>query len=177
LEQPFAGKVNLFLDQVDFYGGGGLEITEEMQLSIAAQASLLIVNSDAWYKTLRTVVIYPSAFKSKQANHEGFVVHEKDEVRLGESWTHGPVILSWAHSQQGAINAFDGHNVVLHEFAHQLDGLSGATNAVPRLRKGHSFAEWEVFFEKPTQLTDEFPEVYAQLSKLLAVDPARWGGE
>lgn len=143
LSDAFAGKVNLFLDQVDFVGGGDLEITDEMKLSIAAQACVLIANSDAWYTSLRTVIVYPSAFKSRQARHEGFVVRESEEVRSGESWTHGPVILSWAHSRQGGLNEFDGHNVVLHEFAHQLDALSGATNAVPLLGKGQSFVEWE----------------------------------
>lgn len=213
LSAQFAGKVNLFCDQVDFLGGGGLEITEKMELSIAAQACLLIVNSDAWYKTLRTVIIYPSAFKSKQASHEGYVVHERREVRLGESWTHGPVILSWAHAKQGAANAIDGQNVVLHEFAHQLDGLSGTTNAVPILRKGQRFAVWEkvilqaydahvkdvergrktvmdaygaqnheeffavaieVFFEKPEKFQNDMPQVYAQLSELLGIDPISW---
>ncbi|WP_120499594.1 zinc-dependent peptidase [Roseovarius sp. EL26] len=140
------GKMNLFLHQVDFYGCDGLEITEEMQLSIAAQACLLVVNSDRWYKNLSTILIYPGAFKSRQRAHSGFVVTEKEIVRSGESWTRGPVVLSWAHSKQGAMNDRDGHNVVLHEFAHQIDDLSGHTNGVPILSKGQSFAEWERVF-------------------------------
>jgi len=146
LNDRFAGKVNLFLDQVDFYGGQDLEVTKEMELSIAAQACLLIANSDAWYDTLRTVIVYPSAFKSRNASYDGAILREGTDVRLGESWARGPVVLSWTHAQQGGINEFDGQNVVLHEFAHQLDGLSGATNAVPLLRKGQSFAEWERVF-------------------------------
>ena len=213
LHAPLEGKINLFFDQVDMYGCDGLELTDEMMLSIAGQACLLIVNTDAWYKNLRTVLVYPGAFKSVQAEQDGFVSREREVIRLGESWSRGPVILSWAHSEQGAANDADGHNVVLHEFAHQLDDLSGATNGVPILNKRQSYATWErvflaaydrhlkkvrrgrktvldaygaqnhqeflavaveAFFEKPTQLVDDEPALYQQLSTLLQLDPATW---
>jgi len=73
-------------------------------------------------------------------------VTEQEIIRTGESWDRGPVILSWAHSQQGAANDHDGHNVVFHEFAHQLDDLSGGTNGVPVLARDQSYAEWERVF-------------------------------
>ncbi|NSX56517.1 zinc-dependent peptidase [Parasulfitobacter algicola] len=146
LRYTLEGKINVFLDQVDFYGCDGLDVTEEMELSIAAQACLLIMNSDAWYKHLRTNLIYPGAFKSQQASHSGYIITEHETVRLGESWSYGPVVLSWAHSEQGAINHEDGQNVVLHEFAHQIDQLSGHTDGAPILRKGQSFADWERVF-------------------------------
>ncbi|WP_338550419.1 zinc-dependent peptidase [Roseovarius phycicola] len=213
MQTRLEGKMNLFLDQVEFIGCNGLDVTEEMELSIAAQACLLVLNTDAWYDHLRTILIYPGAFKSKTREHDGYVVRESEVVRSGESWQYGPVILSWAHSKQGALNTEDGHNVVLHEFAHQLDGLSGHTDGAPLLANGQSFAEWErvfttgyerhvkkteaghktvlspyaatnheeffavaveVFFEKATQLQSEEPEVYAQLSELLQLDPATW---
>lgn len=148
LHSKLQGKIRLFLHQVDFVGCNGLEITEEMRLSIAAQACLLVVNSDAWYTNLRTILVYPNAFKSKTATHDGFVVHETETVRLGESWAQGPVILSWKHAKLGAANDRDGHNLVLHEFAHQLDDLSGQTNGVPVLTKHQSFTEWESVFVK-----------------------------
>ncbi|MCK0094189.1 zinc-dependent peptidase [Yoonia sp. F2084L] len=146
LRARFEGKINLFLDQLDFIGCDELTVTDAMRLSIAAQACLVIVNSDAWYKNLRTILIYPGAFKSRTTTHDGYVVREEEVVRLGESWSRGPVILSWHHSQQGAAVEDDGKNVVLHEFAHQLDDLSGQTNGVPLFRKGQSFAEWERVF-------------------------------
>ena len=140
------GKVNLFLDQVRFHGCEGLDVTEEMELAISAQACLLIVNSDLWYENLTTILIYPNAFKSQQRRQVGYVVSEKEIIRTGESWDRGPVILSWRHSELGAQNDHDGHNVVLHEFAHQIDDLSGGTNGVPILSDGQSFAEWERVF-------------------------------
>lgn len=148
LHSKLEGKINLFLQQVNFVGCNGLEITEEMRLSIAAQASLLVVNSDAWYDNLRTILVYPSAFKSKTATHDGFVIHETEVIRTGESWSRGPVILSWTHAKLGAAIENDGHNVVLHEFAHQLDDLSGQTNGVPILTAQQSFADWERVFLK-----------------------------
>lgn len=142
----FEGKINAFLDQVEFVGCNGLEVTEEMQLSIAAQACLLVTNSDTWYENVSTILIYPGAFKSLRAERHGYVVTERETVRIGESWSRGPVILSWAHTQQGAIDDTDGHNVVFHEFAHQLDDLSGKTNGIPILDKSQNFADWEHVF-------------------------------
>tara|TARA_R110001606_G_scaffold339869_1_gene488007 strand:+ start:812 stop:1636 length:825 start_codon:yes stop_codon:yes gene_type:complete len=146
LRQTLEGKIALFLHQIEFIGCDGVEVTEEMRLSIAAQACLLVVNTDAWYVNLLTVLIYPGAFKSRRAEHNGYVVTERETVRTGESWARGPVILSWADARQGAIDDSDGHNVVFHEFAHQLDDLSGHTDGVPVLDKGQSFAEWERVF-------------------------------
>lgn len=140
------GKVLLFLDQVAFIGCNGLEVTEAMRLSIATQAALLVVNSDAWYAHLRTVLIYPGAFRSKVTEQNGYVVTEREIVRTGESWPRGPVVLSWEDTERGALDFSDGHNVVLHEFAHQLDDLSGETDGVPVLSNGQSFADWQRVF-------------------------------
>ena len=148
LRGQLEGKINAFLNQVEFIGCNGLEVNEEMQLSIAAQACLLVVNSDTWYDHLSTILIYPGAFKSRQTEHSGYVVTERETVRSGESWSRGPVILSWAHTKQGAINDMDGHNVVFHEFAHQIDDLSGHTDGVPNLNRNQSFAAWERVFLK-----------------------------
>ncbi|WP_050602140.1 zinc-dependent peptidase [Ruegeria sp. 6PALISEP08] len=146
LRAKLEGKINLFLDQVEFIGCDGLDVTEDMQMSIAAQACLLVVNTDLWYDNLTTILIYPSAFKSRQSRHSGYVVTEKEIVRTGESWNRGPVILSWAHSQRGAMNDHDGQNVVFHEFAHQIDDLTGSANGVPVLSGNQSFSEWEAAF-------------------------------
>lgn len=137
------GKMNLFLDQITFRGQNGVEVSEEMKLSIAAQACLLVVNSPVWYDTLRNVLLYPSAFLTHRDTHGDGVVYENQHATLGESWARGPVILSWDHALQGGLEAEDGHNVVIHEFAHQLDSLSGHTNGIPLLRKGQTYAGWE----------------------------------
>ena len=146
LRWKLEGKINLFVNQIEFIGCNGLEVTEEMRLSIAAQACLLVVNTDTWYEHLRTILIYRSAFKSKRLQHNGYVVTERETVRTGESWARGPVILSWTHAREGAVNDHDGHNVVFHEFAHQIDDLSGRTDGVPNLSEDQSFAGWAEAF-------------------------------
>jgi MtfA peptidase len=146
LRGKLEGKINLFLDQVEFVGCIGLDVTEEMRLSIAAQACLLVVNTDTWYDNLHTILMYPGAFKSRTTEHHGYVVTERETVRVGESWSRGPVVLSWADAKRGALDDEDGHNVVFHEFAHQLDDLSGHTNGVPELNKSQRFTDWERVF-------------------------------
>ena len=156
LLRPLEGKINLFLDQVEFIGCDGFEIDDEVALSIAAQACLLVANKDMWYQNLQTVLIYPGAFKSRTKEHHGYVVRERETVRIGESWARGPVILSWEHTEKGALNSNDGHNVVMHEFAHQLDELSGYTDCAPILQRDHSQGEWNrAFYDAFTRLEDD----------------------
>ena len=143
LRPALEGKINLFLDQVTFHAYGELELTEAMKLSIAAQACLLVVNSPVWYNTLRTVLVYPSTIVTGRGHHDGEIVHEGPGTIAGESWSRGPVVLSWDHALQGGLDPDDGHNVVIHEFAHQLDNLTGHTNGIPILRKGQRYERWE----------------------------------
>lgn len=147
------GRVALFLEQVEFVACEGIEIDEEMRLSIAAQASLIPLGGALWYDELSTVLVYPGAFRSRMVSHDGYVVSEAEVVRLGESWSRGQVVLSWADVESGAANPDDGRNVVLHEFAHQFDDLTGATNGVPVLAEGQDFETWErVFLRAYTRL-------------------------
>lgn len=148
LQERFEGRINLFLDQINFIGCDGLDVTEEMRLVIAAQASFLVINKEnRWYDTLRTVMLYPDAFTSKQTSHEGHVETRKNQARLGESWQRGPVVLSWKHSAYGAFLDTDGHNVVMHEFAHQLDEQTGVTDGAPLLDRDHKASDWAEAFQ------------------------------
>lgn len=213
LRPSLEGKINLFLDQVTFHGSGGLELKDEMRLSIAAQACLLVVNSPVWFDTLRTILVYPAGFLTGRGRHDGPVVHEGDIGTAGESWQRGPVVLAWDHARRGGLDPDDGYNVVIHEFAHQLDGLTGHTNGIPVLRKGQRYERWEramldaynghverletgrstlidpygatnhqeffaeatvTFFEKPQAMRSEEPDLYEQLARLFALDPAQW---
>ncbi|MEM1236523.1 MAG: M90 family metallopeptidase [Pseudomonadota bacterium] len=153
------GKINLLMDQVEFYGCDGLEVTEDMALSIAAQAAILVAENDAWYSTLRTILLYPGAFKSRQMHQDGYVVTDRDCIRTGESWYRGPVILSWADSEHGAFRDDDGHNVVFHEFAHQLDDSSGATNGMPLLNSAARGQAW----------VDAFSEAFERNNRMLEI--------
>lgn len=137
------GRMRRFLDQVKFYGFEGLAVSEAMRLSIAAQAALLVVNKDRqWYDGLESVYLYPDAYQARRAGLEGGVEQEGRDIRLGEAWMHGPVVLSWAHTKEGAADPHDGRNVVFHEFAHQLDQGSGRADGLPVLDAGHDHRAW-----------------------------------
>jgi len=127
--------VQLFLADKHFEGCGGLMLTEEMKVTIAAEASLLLLHLEGpCYPTLRTVLVYPHGFIPKIARSPGTGEIASPPARLmGESWGDGVVVISWDDAVRGARNPGDGDNVVLHEFAHQLDGEDGVTDGAPML--------------------------------------------
>ncbi len=118
-----------------FIGCAGLLVTEEMRVLVAVQAALLLLNRRAGYFLgLRQVLIYPGAFVvDRVAGDPLGLAHETRRVLAGESWQQGQVILSWSDVLDGAADPDDGRNVVIHEFAHQLDQENGPANGAPWL--------------------------------------------
>jgi hypothetical protein len=136
-------KVRVFLAEKRFEGCGGLELTDEMRVTVAAQACLPILKlDDDYYPRLRSILVYPDTFVARRERREGAVVHEGHESLLGESWQGGAVVLSWASVRAGAANPLDGENVVLHEFAHQLDQEDGAPDGTPVLHSWSAYGPW-----------------------------------
>jgi len=139
------GHVAVFLDEKKFEGCGGLAITDEIRLTVAAQACLLLLHRERphYYPGLYSILVYPHAYvaRAKEMLPGGIVV-EGDSARLGESWIRGVVVLSWDDVSAGAGDAADGHNVVLHEFAHQLDQEDGASDGAPILERRSHYVAW-----------------------------------
>src|SRR5213593_492562 len=130
--------VQIFLADKHFEGSGGLTLTEEMKVTIAAEACLLLLHLEGpCYPTLRTVLVYPHGFVPRAARslRTGEVASPPARL-MGESWGDGVVVISWDDAVRGARNPVDGESVVLHEFAHQLDGEDGVTDGVPILPPG-----------------------------------------
>ena len=144
LQQQLRHLVVQFLYQKKFVGCGGLEITDEMRYTIAGQACLLLLNRQTQvYPELDTILVYPTEFIVRRDEvGPGGVVTPSANGLLGESWGDGRVVLAWDHVQRGAADWTDGHNVVLHEFAHQLDSESGAANGAPYLPSVSSYRSW-----------------------------------
>ena len=138
--------VRIFNSEKVFEGAGGLTLDEEMRVVIAARACLLVLQrvelDSPLYPELDTVVVYPSTYKARVQRREGYVVVDDEQARLGESWTHGVVVLAWDAVLSGAANPNDGHDVVLHEFAHQLDAEDGAMDGTPELDNRERYAVW-----------------------------------
>lgn len=130
--------VLVFLHEKRFEGCGGLTIDDEIRVTIAGQACVLLVHRPtAYYPRLRTILVYPSTFVSQALEwHGDGTMTEDAQARLGESWTTGSVVLSWNASKHGAANPHDGLNVVFHEFAHQLDQEDGIADGAPILGRG-----------------------------------------
>jgi Mlc titration factor MtfA (ptsG expression regulator) len=138
------GHIQVFLAEKDFEGCGGLVLTDEIKVTIAAQACLLLLHRETdYYKRLVTILVYPSAYTAKgiEPLGGGFVL-EGEEGRLGEAWVDGVVVLSWDDVRSGASDIRDGHNVVLHEFAHQLDHEDGVADGAPVLDHRSRYVAW-----------------------------------
>jgi MtfA peptidase len=137
-------QVLVFLAEKNIEGCGGLKITDEIRVTVAAQACLLTLGGllDA-YADLRSVLIYPSTVMPATPTLQPFWYRFRDRQPIrGESWRSGVVILAWDAVLEGALDPQDGKNLVFHEFAHQLDQEDGAADGTPRLRRASSYRTW-----------------------------------
>ncbi len=144
LQLQLSRLVQQFLFQKKFIGCAGQEIDDEVRVTIAGQACMLLLNRPSKvYPSLHTVLVYPTAFvvPRKEIDEAGVVTEARQDL-LGESWGDGRVVLSWDHVRRGAADWTDGQNVVLHEFAHQLDSESGSNNGAPFLGNRASYRNW-----------------------------------
>ncbi len=146
LQLQLKKHIQVFVAEKPFIGCAGLAITDEMRIAIAAQACLLLLNQKRahYYPQLRQVLVYPGAFAVDRVHAgPGGVLHEQRRALSGESWSQGQVILSWQGALDGAATPGDGHNVVIHEFAHQLDQENGAANGAPHLPTRAARERWQ----------------------------------
>lgn len=135
--------IQVLLAEVPFVGCAGLVITDEMRVAIAAQAAFLLLGRGGSFGNLREVLVYPGHFVAPRSHAgAGGVVHEGRDVLAGQSWQRGQVILAWDAVRDGAANPHDGANVVMHEFAHQLDQDTGAANGAPYVGRGALQQDW-----------------------------------
>jgi MtfA peptidase len=133
-----------FLAEKEFSTASGLELTDEICVSIAAQGCLPILRLGLGaYRDWIGIVVYPDEFVvPRRFEDESGIVHEYDDVLSGEAWEGGPLIISWHDVQM----AGDGYNVVIHEFAHKLDMLNGEADGMPALHSGITEIEWQAKF-------------------------------
>jgi Mlc titration factor MtfA (ptsG expression regulator) len=142
------GLIQVFLDEKDFEGCGGLKISDEIRLTVAAQACLLLLGRETdYYPALRSILVYPSTYVSRlSVDQPDGTVLEEEEPNLGESWADGYIILSWDEIERDSARGEDGRNLVLHEFAHQLDDESGTSDGTPVLPEPSMYADWARVF-------------------------------
>nr|CAA6830501.1 MAG: Unknown protein [uncultured Thiotrichaceae bacterium] len=147
--------IQQFIHEKHFSGHSGLEVTDEMRVTIAASACLLLLNrKSSVYPGLRYILVYPNAFMvGRESLDEAGLPGTNYRSLLGESWSTGKVILSWEDVLRGNLDFSDGANVALHEFAHQLDHATGSTNGAPFVGGRASYRRWA------RVLTEEFEKL------------------
>jgi Mlc titration factor MtfA (ptsG expression regulator) len=143
LRQQLHGLVRIFIDEKNFEGCGGLKITDEIKVTIAAQACILLLNrKTTCFRKLHSILVYPHTYIAKTKSSDGVITVDGHSVRLGESWQRGPVVLAWDSVTGGTSNVTEARNVVLHEFAHQLDQEDGVADGAPILEHRSSYVTW-----------------------------------
>lgn len=143
LRDQLHGHIRLFVHDKTFHGFHGLEVTDEMRVTIAGNACMLLLHRPHdEYANFSSIYLYPSTFVSQHSSYDGLVQSIGQSARLGESWHRGPVVLSWDSALAGSRDIKDGHNVILHEFAHKLDGADGAVDGAPLLHQRSQYLSW-----------------------------------
>ena len=152
--------IQVLLADVPFIGCAGLDVNDEMRVTIAAQAAFLLLGRGGSFGNLREVLVYPGHFvvPRSEVGASG-VVHEARDVLAGQSWQRGQVIVAWDAVLDGAVDPHDGVNVVMHEFAHQLDQDTGAANGAPYVGRGALQQAWA------RVMNQEFDALRARLAR------------
>jgi MtfA peptidase len=172
------GHVQVFLAEKRFEGCNGLELTDEIRVTIAAHACRLLLHREAdVFPRLITILVYPSAYLARAVEPIAGGGHlEGEQVRLGEAWKDGVAVVSWHAVKEMATGRSYGENLVLHEFAHILDMEDGASDGTPILPSRQRYASWVAV------MVDEFERLrrddhlgrYSVLDHYGATNPAEF---
>jgi Mlc titration factor MtfA (ptsG expression regulator) len=139
------GHVQVFLAEKRFEGCAGFAITDEVRVTIAAQACLLLLHRETdYFPGLLTILVYPLTYMVKE-DHQvcEYIWQEGTASRLGETGRRmGSLVLAWGAVKHGAADPSDAKNVVLHEFAHRLDYENHAADGVPGLATREQQSSW-----------------------------------
>ena len=142
LRAQLQGHVNVFLEEKIFVGCGGLEMSDEIRVTIAAQACMLLLNRITdYFPGFTTILVYPDTYVAREIVNDGMLETVEEHARAGESWHRGPVVLSWEDVLRGS-SEYEGENVVLHEFAHKLDEENEQLDGLPVLSNPEQYTSW-----------------------------------
>ncbi|HOO76308.1 MAG TPA: zinc-dependent peptidase [bacterium] len=139
--------IQVFIAEKNWEGAGGLELDDEIRVTISAQACLLVLNlPHNYYRNVRSIIVYPSTVVPPQRKLGSFenpvAPVDIEQPILGQAFLRGPVIVVWDAALRGGRHPELGHNVIYHEFAHKLDMLDGAADGTPPLRNRTEYRDW-----------------------------------
>jgi Mlc titration factor MtfA (ptsG expression regulator) len=203
-----------FVQEKSFEGIDGLAITEEIKVIVAAQACMLLLHLEMGpFPRVRSIILYPGTFvpNAPLLDRHVRVEPEREPAPLLGEALRGVIVLSWESVLQSTVEPRDGHNVVLHEFAHELDQEDGYVDGIPLLEAPQSTRVWarvlrerfeelqrktkdgesdllnaygatnraeffavatELFFERPVEMRERYPDLYGELKGFYRQDPA-----
>lgn len=143
-QRELRGHISIFLAEKNFEGCAGLELTDEIKVTIAAHACVLLLGrTTGYYSALQSILVYPSHFASESISRIGDHILSMHNMKLGESWALGFVVLAWDEIQKSAFSIEEtDHNLVFHEFAHQLDQEDGRADGAPILENLSQYRSW-----------------------------------
>ncbi|HMO44468.1 MAG TPA: zinc-dependent peptidase [Rubrivivax sp.] len=178
LQQRLRELIQVFIADKPFIGCGGQAIDDQIRVTVAAHACLLLLGQphDACYPRLRQVLVYPDAFVvPRRRLLPGGVVSEEPQLLAGESWAQGQVVLAWAQVLAGAADPDDGRNVALHEFAHQIDQDGGDADGHPWQRDAATRRRWAAAVaDGLARLREPAPDASETFDAYGATDPAEF---
>ncbi|MGI8430855.1 MAG: zinc-dependent peptidase [Chthoniobacterales bacterium] len=146
-QRELLGHLQVFLAEKRLEGCAGLEVTDEMRVTIATQACLLLLHRKTnYFPRLLTILVYPSGYLVKENQpFSGAIWSEGHSGRLGETQRQmGSLVLAWDAAKEGGHDPADGKNLVIHEFAHQLDFEDFAADGVPALASRDDVRAWSI---------------------------------
>jgi Mlc titration factor MtfA (ptsG expression regulator) len=135
----------VLLAEKHFEGCGGLELTDEIRVTIAVQAARLLLHRETeYFPTVRSILVYPSTMAHSQETHLGSGIRQESRVAITGLATGrmGAIILAWDESKRGLAKPSDGRDVILHEFAHEIDFQDRSFDGTPRLPSGSAYRAW-----------------------------------
>lgn len=161
LQMQLKRRIKQFLHEKKFVGCAGLEMSDEIKVTIAGKACLLLLNRECEiYPSLTHILVYPGSFLvPRQERNEDGTVMQSNPALSGESWSDGRVILAWDQIVNNEHVQSLGQDVVLHEFAHQLDSENGSTNGAPHLPSTQAYKRWSQLMQA------EFDRLRAELEQ------------
>ena len=139
------GHTRVLLDEKHFEGAGGLLMRDEVRLTIAAQAALLLLHRDTdYFPRLKSIIVYQSGYVAHESSRDAAGIWSEEDQSLSGHTQRDlrALVLAWDDVKLGAADPNDGHNLVLHEFAHQLDFEDGSTDGTPALESGAQVRSW-----------------------------------
>jgi Mlc titration factor MtfA (ptsG expression regulator) len=149
LQLQLKRRIKQFLFEKTFVACDDLVMSDEIKVTIAGKACLLLLNRETEiFPKLTHILVYPHPFVApRQQTLTGGIVTHTNQGLSGESWSDGRVILAWDQIARNPETEALGQDVVLHEFAHQLDSESGSTNGAPALRSAAAYRAWSQVME------------------------------